>query len=107
MRNEYPSAKEVAAKELRDVLSSTEALLAALGDDGGEDVDRLRERLTNTIADVKSQLGSSFLANARDTITKARDTATSVDDFVQRRPWSSVAIGVGVGILVGMLLKSD
>jgi ElaB/YqjD/DUF883 family membrane-anchored ribosome-binding protein len=105
MRNEQPTAKQVAAKELRDVLASTEALLAALGDEGDASVVELRQRLTNTISDVKQQLGSSFLASARDTILKARDTATSIDDFVQQRPWSSVAIGVGAGLLLGMILK--
>jgi ElaB/YqjD/DUF883 family membrane-anchored ribosome-binding protein len=107
MRNENPSARQIAGKELRDVRASTEALLAALGDESGEAVDELRERLTNTISDVKKQLGSSFFDNARYTISKARDTVTSVDDFVQERPWASVAIGAGVGILVGLILRGD
>jgi ElaB/YqjD/DUF883 family membrane-anchored ribosome-binding protein len=107
MRSEYVSAKEVAGKELREVLASTEALLAALGEEGGEAVQELRERLTGTISDVKQQLGPSFLASARETISKARDTAASVDDFVQQRPWTSVSIAAGAGLLVGLLLKGD
>lgn len=105
MTQEYPTARDVAQKELREVLASTEALLAALGSEGGETIDELRGRLTTTIADVKKELGSSFLANARETISKARDTASSVDNFVQERPWSAVAIGAGVGLLVGLILK--
>jgi ElaB/YqjD/DUF883 family membrane-anchored ribosome-binding protein len=107
MRNEYPSAKQVAAKELREVLSSTEALLAALGDDHGAVVDELRVRLEATISDVRKQLGSAFFSNARETIARARDTATSLDAFVNQRPWTSVGIGLGVGLLLGMLLKGD
>jgi ElaB/YqjD/DUF883 family membrane-anchored ribosome-binding protein len=107
MTNENPSARQIAGKELRDVLASTEALLAALGEGGGEAVDELRERLTNTISDVKKELGSSFFDNARNTISKARDTVTSVDDFVQERPWTSVAIGAGVGVLLGLILRGD
>jgi ElaB/YqjD/DUF883 family membrane-anchored ribosome-binding protein len=105
MRNESVSARRVAGKELRDVLSSTEALLVALGDEGGAEVDELRERLTNTIADIKKQLGSSFLASARDTVMRARDTVSSIDDFVQERPRTAVALAVGAGILIGFILK--
>ena len=107
MTNEYPSARDIARKELREVLASTEALLTALGDEGGAATAELRERLSATITNVKKELGPSFLDSARDTLSKARDTATSVDDFVQRRPWTSVAIGAGVGVLVGLVLRSD
>ena len=105
MRQEYPTAKDVAHKELREVLASTEALLAALGNEGGEAVSELRERLKTTIADVKKELGSSFVASARETIYKARDTASTIDEFVRKRPWSAVAIGAGVGLLVGLILS--
>ena len=105
MRQENVTAKDVAQKELREVVASTEALLDALDDEGGDDVRELRGRLKATIADVKRELGSSFLANARETIYKARDTASSVDEFVHQSPWAAVAIGAGVGLLVGMILK--
>jgi ElaB/YqjD/DUF883 family membrane-anchored ribosome-binding protein len=105
MRHEYPTARDVAAKELREVLASTEALLAALGNEGGEAISELRDRLTTTIADVKKELGNSFVASARETLYKARDTATSVDEFVQQRPWSAVAIGAGIGLLLGLILR--
>jgi len=105
MRQENLNAKDVAQKELREVVASTEALLAALGNEGGEAVQELRGRLKTTIADVKRELGSSFMANARQTITKARDTASSVDEFVHDSPWAAVAVGAGIGVLVGMILK--
>jgi ElaB/YqjD/DUF883 family membrane-anchored ribosome-binding protein len=105
MRQENQTAKDVAQKELREVVASTEALLAALGNEGGDAVQELRGRLKTTIADVKKELGSSFVANARETIYKARDTASSVDDFVHERPWAAVAIGAGIGMLVGLILR--
>ncbi len=104
MRQEYPTARDVADKELREVLASTEALLAALGNEGGEAIEELRGRLTATIADVRSELGSSFVASAREKIARARETAASVDEFVHERPWSAVAIGAGIGLLVGLAL---
>ena len=106
MRQEYPTARDVARKELREVLASTEALLEALGDEGGEAVDELRVRLTTTIAEVKDELGNSFMESARNTIYKARDTASAIDDFVQASPWRALAIGVGIGWLFGRVLRS-
>lgn len=105
MRNDQVTAGELAGKELREVLAATEALLAALGDDGSPAVEELRDRLTVTIAEVRRQLGGSLLANARDTLWKARDTAVSLDRFVNERPWTSVAIGCGIGLLIGLLMK--
>jgi len=87
------------------MLASTEALLAALGDQSGEAIDELRARLTSTITDVKRQLGSSFIASAREKIARARDTVTHVNEFVTEKPWTAVAIGAGIGLLAGLLLK--
>ena len=105
MRQEYPTARDVARKELREVLASTEALLAAVRDVDGEHISELRERLTTTMAEVKEELGSSFLDGARETFSKARDTATSVHEFVQEHPWPAVGIAGGLGLLIGLAMR--
>jgi ElaB/YqjD/DUF883 family membrane-anchored ribosome-binding protein len=104
MKQEYPEARDIAAKELREALASTEALLSALGDEGSESVRELRARLTTTMEDIREQLGSSFLANARYRYQQVRRTAASVNQFTQRHPWSAVTIGAGVGVLIGLLI---
>jgi ElaB/YqjD/DUF883 family membrane-anchored ribosome-binding protein len=105
MRTDNPQARDIAQQELRDMLASTEALLAALGDQTGEGIDELRVRLTTTISDVKSALGNSFVASAREKIAQARDTVSQVNEFVTEKPWTAVAIGAGIGLLAGLLLK--
>jgi len=105
MRTDNPQARDIAQQELRDMLASTEALLAALGDQSGDAIDELRTRLTNTITDVKRALGNSFVGSARQKVAQARDTVTQVNDFVVERPWTAVAIGAGIGLLAGLLLK--
>jgi len=105
MRTDNPQARDIAQQELRDMLASTEALLAALGDQSGDAIDELRARLTSTITDVKKQLGNSFVASARERIHQARDTLTQVNEFVTEKPWTAVVIGAGVGLLAGLLLR--
>ena len=104
MKQEYPEARDIAAKELREALASTEALLSALGDEQTESVRELRARLATTIEDIKEQLGNSFLANARYRYQQARRTAAAVNQFTHRHPWSAVIIGAGVGVLIGRLM---
>ncbi len=105
MKQEYPTPRDIAARELRDVLASSEALLTALGNEGGDSIKELRDRLTTSIADLKARLGSSFFASAREKYHQARDTAVSVNQFAHRRPWSTAAIGAGVGLLIGLLIS--
>jgi ElaB/YqjD/DUF883 family membrane-anchored ribosome-binding protein len=104
MRDAYHH--QVAQKEIRQVVSSSEALLEALGDEGGAAVDELRERLTNTIAALRQHLDRSMLSNIRDTIATIRETAASANDFVRRRPWTAVAIGTVAGLLIGSVACS-
>jgi len=97
--------RDIAAKELREVLASTEALLAAIGDEGGESVNELRDRLTKTAADVRRKLDKSFFETARQSYYQVRDTAVSINRFTRRHPWLAVAIGTGLGVLIGRVMS--
>ena len=97
--------RDIAAKELREVLASTEALLSAMGEEGGESVRELRNRLTRTVADVKKELGQSVFEAARERYYQVRDTATSVNRFAHQSPWLAIAIGAGFGVLIGRLMR--
>jgi ElaB/YqjD/DUF883 family membrane-anchored ribosome-binding protein len=65
------------------------ALMAATADVAGEKVAEARKRL------------ASALASARD---KAVRGAKAVDEAVHEHPYQAVAIGVGVGALIGYLV---
>jgi ElaB/YqjD/DUF883 family membrane-anchored ribosome-binding protein len=105
MKQENTLVRDIAAKELREVLASTEALLSTIGDEGGGSVQELRNRLTRTVSDVRKELGGSFFDTARDRYYQARDTATSINRFAHQRPWLTVAIGAGIGVLIGRLMR--
>lgn len=105
MKQEYHTAREIAPKELRDVLATSEALLSALDAEGSDSTKELRDRLTTIVAEVKRELHNSFFATAREKYHAARNTAVSVNQFTQKHPWASVTIGVGIGFLLGTLMS--
>jgi len=105
MKQATTLVRDQAAKELREVLASTEALLSTIGDEGGESVQELRNRLTRTVADVRKELGKSVFDTARDRYYQVRDTATSINRFAHQHPWLTITIGAGIGVLVGRLMR--
>jgi ElaB/YqjD/DUF883 family membrane-anchored ribosome-binding protein len=105
MSQDNTVVRDIAANELREVLASTEALLAAIGNEGGESVQALRDRLTGTVADIKKELHQSFLEAAREKYYQARDTAASINRFAHQHPWLAIIIGAGFGVLLGRVMR--
>lgn len=69
------------------------ALMAATADVAGEKVSEARKRLAAALERAKEIAG-----NVRD---KAVEGAKVVDQKVRENPYQAVAIGVGVGVLIG------
>jgi len=40
-------------------------------------------------------------------VTKGKQAAHVTDDFVHERPWASIGIAAGVGVLIGLLINRD
>lgn len=66
----------------------------------------------NRFADVKDRVGSALgaargrLARAdADMRSAARHAAYSTDDYVHRRPWTAMGLGLLAGLLIGALLS--
>jgi len=97
--------RDLTAQQLREVLASTEALLSTIGHEGGESVNELRDRLTKTVADIRRKLDKSFFEAARQTYYQVRGTAVSVNRFTRQYPWLAVAIGTGIGVLIGRVMS--
>jgi len=93
--------KEQLLDDVRQVLSSTEDLLGAAGDEGGEKGRELRKRLAENIRLAKSRL----LEAEKVVVGKAKVAAKATDDYVHENPWKSIGIAAGVGFLLGMLVS--
>ena len=71
--------------------------LETLNDQGRDAVAALRVKLSTNISTAKQQM--SVLGEALDSIS--RETAEETRGFVSRRPWTTVALGIVLGVAVG------
>lgn len=92
--------KEKLMADLRVVVADAEALLKLTADDVSESTAGLRERLQERLSQAKQNM-LTLQATATE---KARAAGHAADDYVHENPWRSIAVGAGVGLLVGLLI---
>jgi ElaB/YqjD/DUF883 family membrane-anchored ribosome-binding protein len=86
--------------DLRVLVADAEELLKLTAGDMGEGASTLRERLQERLDSAKESL-IELQGSATD---KAKAAGRAADDYVHDHPWRSVAIGAGVGLIVGLLI---
>lgn len=94
------SPRDKLMSDLKLVIEDAEELLKLTAGQAGEKVGEMRSRIEDRLHRAKSDL-SHLQAAALD---QAKQAAKATDDFVHDRPWTSVGIAAGVGLLVGMLI---
>lgn len=82
--------------DLGTLAEDAHALLTATADVAGEKVGEARKRLASALESAKH-----IAANVRD---KAVAGAKATDVAVHEHPYQAIAIGVGVGTLIGYLI---
>jgi ElaB/YqjD/DUF883 family membrane-anchored ribosome-binding protein len=89
--------RHVENHETSTLVEDAGALMAATADVAGEKVAEARKRLASALEKAKE-----MAASIRD---KAVATAKATDEAVREHPYKAIAIGVGVGALIGFLLS--
>ncbi|WP_230369238.1 DUF883 family protein [Paludibacterium denitrificans] len=80
--------KEQLLEDVRPVLTSTETLLGASTDEGGEKAKELRKRVTENLQVAKARLVQAEQA----IVGKAKVAAKVTDQYVHENPWKSIGI---------------
>jgi ElaB/YqjD/DUF883 family membrane-anchored ribosome-binding protein len=88
--------------QLNRTVAQAEDLLRALGDESGQAIDAMRERVSTTLRDARVRLAGGA-TQARD---MASSTMTRADAYVHANPWRAVAIGAGIGAALAIVLSS-
>ena len=87
---------QAVANDLGTLAEDARALLTATADVAGEKVGEARKRLSVALESAKE-----IAANVRD---KAIAGAKVADQTVRANPYQSIAIGVGVGAILGYII---
>jgi ElaB/YqjD/DUF883 family membrane-anchored ribosome-binding protein len=82
--------------DMEQLAEDARALMAATADVAGEKVGEARKRLSAAL-----ERGKEIAGNVRD---KAIEGAKAADEAVREHPYQAIAIGVGVGAVIGYLL---
>ena len=87
---------QAVGNDIGQLAEDARALMAATADVAGEKVGEARKRLAAALDRAKQIAG-----NVRD---KAVAGAKAADEAVHEHPYRAIAIGVGVGALIGFLI---
>jgi ElaB/YqjD/DUF883 family membrane-anchored ribosome-binding protein len=82
--------------DIDTLLEDARALVAATADVAGEKVKEARQRLATALEHAKETAG-----RARD---KTVQIAQAADETVHEHPYKAIAIGAGVGALIGFIV---
>jgi ElaB/YqjD/DUF883 family membrane-anchored ribosome-binding protein len=87
--------------DFKALVVDAEALLHATADHGGEAVAQIRAQAQDSLAQAKTNL-----MDVQDELTaKAKAVAADADAYVHEKPWQSVGIAAGLGLLIGLLIS--
>jgi ElaB/YqjD/DUF883 family membrane-anchored ribosome-binding protein len=98
---DFPNnSKEKLVADMKVVVSDAEEILRATTGVAEDKIGELRERFADHLRDAKLRI-----ADAEDVLfDRTRAVARATDDYVNENPWRAVAIGAGIGLLLGILI---
>lgn len=88
------------AEDFNTVLEDAQALLKHAAGDASKGYAEARLRLEDSVKRARERIGSAEEAM----LQRAHEAGRSADGYVREHPWESIAVGAGVGLLVGMLI---
>lgn len=88
------------AHDFRTVVSDAEQLLRHAASQAGDGYNEARQRLEASLAGAREEL-SAFERTVTDS---ARRAGRATDGYVRNHPWESIAVGAGIGVVLGLLI---
>jgi ElaB/YqjD/DUF883 family membrane-anchored ribosome-binding protein len=90
------AAANAAVEDLRALVRDAEEVLANAGEEAGEEIAELRQRLRAAIRDHQP--------NLQELRRQAREQFDRCDEYVQSHPYHSLGIAAAIGAVLGVLL---
>ena len=86
--------------EFSNLVEAMEDVFSATAEGGGEKLSELKDQAEASLKKARARLGSL----EKYAVTNARKIASDSDDYVHENPWTAIAVGAGVGLLLGLLI---
>jgi|SRR5688572_15613688 ElaB/YqjD/DUF883 family membrane-anchored ribosome-binding protein len=87
--------------DFRTLIGDAEELLRASANQAGEKFSAARQKIEQSLVEGKKSLADA----ERMLMQKSKEAADIADDYVRENPWSAVGVAVGVGLVLGMLIR--
>lgn len=86
---------------IQTLLSDSEDLLRATAQEGSERIQEVRAKVEKSLR----QAQDSLEVTQRRAIRQAKRMARETDAYAHDHPWKLAFMGVGVGVLIGLLIR--
>ena len=95
------TSSEKLLSDFQAVIADTEELMKSVSSDGTGKTQALREKVQQNLKQAKD-----YLEDIEETVVdKSKVAARITDDYVHENAWRTIGIAVGLGILIGFLLR--
>jgi ElaB/YqjD/DUF883 family membrane-anchored ribosome-binding protein len=93
-------ARDQLMNDLKSVIQDAESWLrnSSLT---GDDLKAAKEKFERTLVSAKADL----LHYQEVVVEKTKEAAKATDEYVHENPWRSIAIGAGIGLLLGVAIS--
>ena len=89
--------------DLKVVIEDVEELIRATADQTGERITDLRQRLQRKLSDARAALAEQQHYWRE----RATQQGTAAGQCLRDNPWTPLAVAIGVGLVIGLLLRRD
>ena len=95
--------KEKLIRDFQSVIADTEELMQLVSSESGSKAEVLRDKLDQNLTRAKG-----YLYNLEDVVVdRSKAAARVTDEYVHENAWQTVGLAIGIGILVGYLLRPN
>ena len=95
-----PGARDQLMSDLKSVIQDAEQWLRHGGQLTGDELQAAKAKFERTISSAKADL----IRLEEAVVERTKEAAKATDQYVHDNPWKSVAIGAGLGLLVGLVV---
>lgn len=93
--------KEKLVKDFQSVIADTEEMMKFVSNESGGKAQALRDKLDRNL-----KLAKDYLHDVEGTVVdKSKVAARVTDEYVHENAWRTVGLAIGVGILIGFLIR--